>query len=114
MCVGEWFQTTNPTQPTTTNHRSWQLKEAEAARLREEAEAAVDARRFLQEEVEGLRRALASVQGGEPKEGAMGAAAQGEGGGGEGLFGESVGAVRERAARLERENRALKLRLEGA
>lgn len=89
-----------------------QLKEAEAARLREEAEAAVDARRFLQEEVEALKRALTASAGGAGAE-AGGSGGGGDGGGGQGLFEDSV-SVRERLARLERENRALKQQLEGA
>ncbi len=105
-------------------HPPPQLKEAEAARLREDAEAAVDARRFLQEEVEGLKRALLAATatpgaaGVGVQQEAVAAALQQEGGGGgggwQGLSFEGAGSVRERVARLERENRVLKKQLEGA
>jgi FtsZ-binding cell division protein ZapB len=115
--------TQSPQPQPHTQNKTHQLKEAEAARLREEAEAAVDARRFLQEEVEGLKRALASTTTTGVGVGAGSAAAAGGGGGlsltvvggeGRGLFEESGANVRERLARLERENKALKRQLEGA
>lgn len=73
----------------------------------------MDTRRFMQEEVDTLKRALAAAQGGGNGQGLAGAAGAGDGEGG-GLFGEGVAGLRERLARAERENRALKKQLEGA
>lgn len=96
-----------------------QLKEAEVGRLKEEVDAGLEAKRFLMEECQELKRALqaAQQQHSPPPpqrgdEGRGGMAAGGGGGGGFSLFEDPL-KVKEKLGRLERENKTLRKKLEG-
>lgn len=100
---------------------SRQLKEAEMGRMKEEVAAGLEAKRFLTEECQELKRALQAAQrqqhGGIMPQGQGGAVVPvtgggGGGGGGLSLFEDPL-EIKEKLGRLERENKMLRKKMEG-